>query len=404
MSDTVLFNPFEPGYIEDPYRQFAQLRASDPVHLTPFGIWYLTRYDDVLRLLRDPALSVSDDMAKPTPLAAFADEVLGADRDRTRNLSMLDRDPPDHTRLRRLVSRAFTPKRIGALRGRIQELVDAKLDVAAGTGSMELVGELAFPLPFEVISEMLGLPDTDRDQIRAWSGVVVRGLEPVTDPDLLVAIEEAASRLTDLMTELIDWKRRHPDDRILTQLIEAEDDGDALSDEELVAQVLLLFIAGHETTVNLIGNGVLALLRNPAQLARLQADPDLIGNAVDEFLRFDAPVQMTRRITIADIEVQGRTIEAGSFVVAALASANRDEAHFGPDAAELDLGRERASEHLAFGGGVHYCLGAALARMEAQVAIGSLVARFPALVAAGEPVYNGRINLRGLEHLDLGLR
>jgi cytochrome P450 len=404
MSEAMVgFNPFEPGYVENPYRQFAQLREHDPVHLTPFGVWYVSRYDDVVRLMRDPSLSVEDSNAKPTMLTAMRQEVLGEDRGRERFQSMLDRDPPDHTRLRRLVSRAFTPRRIGELRGRVQELVDAKLAPAAEAGAMELVGDLAFPLPFEVISEMLGLPDTDREQIRAWSGVVVRGLEPVADPELLLAIEEAGTNLSGLVSELIEWKRANPDDRILTHLIEAEDEGDVLSDEELVAQVLLLFIAGHETTVNLIGNGTLALLRNPDQLAALRADPALIGNGVEELLRFDAPVQMTRRITVTDLELHGRTIEAGSFVVLALASANRDEAHFGPTAAELDLRRPAAGEHLAFGGGAHFCLGAALARMEAQVAIGSLVQRFPGVAAAGEPEYNGRINLRGLERLELAL-
>ena len=334
-------------------------------------------------------------------LDAIRAEALGEDGPRERNQSMLDRDPPDHTRLRKLVSRAFTPRRIAALRDRIQELVDAKLDKAAADGGMDLVADLAFPLPFDVISEMLGLPDTDRDQIREWSGVVVRGLEPVADPDLLRAIEAAGENLADLVSDLVEWKRSNPDDRILTHLIEAEEGGDLLSDEELVGQVLLLFIAGHETTVNLIGNGTLALLRNPDQLALLRDEPELIGNAVEEFLRYDAPVQMTRRITVGDIEVEGRKIESGSFTVLALASANRDEAHFGPTAAALDLRRAQASEHLSFGGGVHYCLGAALARMEAQVAIGSLVTRFPGLAAAGEPEYNGRINLRGLERLAL---
>jgi cytochrome P450 len=403
MSDTAaVFNPFEPGYLENPYAAFARLREHDPVHLTPFGVWYVSRYDDVLRLTRDPSLSVDDTNAKPTMLDALRDEVLGEDRNQ-RNQSMLDRDPPDHTRLRRLVSRAFTPKRIAELRGRVQELVDAKLDKAAATGEMELVADLAFPLPFDVISEMLGLPDTDRDQIREWSGVVVRGLEPVADADLLRAIEAAGENLTALVSELIEWKRKNPDDRILTHLIEAEEGGDVLSDDELVAQVLLLFIAGHETTVNLIGNGTLALLRNPDQMTLLRDEPDLIGNAVEELLRYDAPVQMTRRITVENIELRGRTIEAGSFTVLALASANRDEDHFGPTAATLDLRRAQAGEHLAFGGGVHFCLGAALARMEAQVAIGTLVQRFPGLAAAGDPEYNGRINLRGLERLELTL-
>jgi cytochrome P450 len=404
MTDTIAFNPFEPGYVEDPYGQLLALQEHDPVHETPFGAWYVTRYDDVLRLLRDPALRVDDANAKPTPLTAFAEEVLGDERNRDRFQSMLDRDPPDHTRLRHLVSRAFTPRRIAEWRDRVQQLVDEKVDRAAEAGAIELVGDLAFPLPFEVISEMLGLPATDRDQIRDWSGVVVRGLEPVLDPELLRAIEAAGQNLAGLVTEIIEWKRRNPDDGLLTHLIEAEEQGDKLSDEELVAQVLLLFVAGHETTVNLIGNGVLALTRNPGELARLEAEPGLVANAVDELLRYDAPVQMTRRIPVADIEVHGRTIEPGTFVVCALAAANRDPRHFGADAQQLRLDRPDAGEHLSFGGGVHYCLGASLAKMEAQVAIGTLVSRFPGITPAAEPVYNGRINLRGLDRFDLTVR
>ena len=404
MSDaTVAFNPYDPANLADPYPMFAQLREHEPVHTTPFGIYFVSRYDDVVRLLRDPSMSVEIENATPTLLDAMRDSVLGENQNRRRNQSMLDRDPPDHTRLRRLVSRAFTPKRIGELRGRIQELVDAKLDTAAAAGGMDLVADLAFPLPFDVISEMLGLPDTDRDQIREWSGIVVRGLEPVADPDLIRAIEAAGNNLADHITEVITWKRENPDDRILTQLIAAEESGDVLSDEELVGQVLLLFVAGHETTVNLIGNGTLALLRNPDQLALLRDEPDLIVDAVEELLRFDAPVQMTRRITMKDLEMHGTTIPSGSFTVLALASANRDEEHFGPTAAALDLRRADATDHVSFGGTVHYCLGAALARMEAQVAIGSLVARFPGLAATGDPEYNGRINLRGLERLELSL-
>lgn len=404
MTDTIAFNPFEPGYVEHPYDQLGALREHDPAHETPFGAWYVGRYDDVLRLLRDPSLSVEDANAGPSPMRDYVEEVLGEERNRNRFQSMLDRDPPDHTRLRRLVSRAFTPRRIAEWRERVQQLVDEKLDRAAEAGSMELIGDLAFPLPFEVISEMLGLPETDRDQIRDWSGVVVRGLEPVLDPDLLRAIEAAGTNLGDLVTEIIAWKRQHPDDGILSQLIEAEEGGDVLTDEELVSQVLLLFVAGHETTVNLIGNGVLALTRNPGELARLAAESGLVVNAVDEMLRYDAPVQMTRRIPLADLEVQSRTIPAASFVMCSLASANRDPRHFGPDADELHLDRPNAGEHLSFGGGAHYCLGASLAKMEAQIAIGTLVARFPDLTAAGDPVYNGRINLRGLDRFELSIR
>ncbi|MCU1449377.1 MAG: cytochrome [Acidimicrobiales bacterium] len=395
------YNPFEPGFAENPYRQYESMRETEPVHQSPFGIWVLFKYDDVLRFLRDPSLSVEDANAKPTMLTQLADQVMG-DRDREQgSRAMLNRDPPDHTRLRKLVSKAFTPRRIESLRPRVQELVDQSLDEAAEAGELELIGDFAFPLPFAVISEMLGIPLADADQLREWSGTLVRTLEPVVDPDLMLAIADAADNMAAQITDVIAWKRKHTADDVLSALLAAEENGDVLSDDELLEQVMLLYIAGHETTVNLIGNGMLALLRNPEQLERLRNDPSLDANAVEELLRFDPPVQMTRRITLKDVEVGGKEIEQGIFVVCGLASSNRDESHFGPTAGALDLGRPNAKEHLAFGGGAHYCLGAALARLEGQVAVGSLVRRFATIEPTGEPEWNGRLNLRGMERLSL---
>jgi cytochrome P450 len=269
---------------------------------------------------------------------------------------------------------------------------------------VDLIETLAFPLPFRVISEMLGMPDTDTEQLREWSGLLVRSLEPVADPDLLRAIAKAGEAMGELVTDVITWKRAHPGNDLLSALITAEEHGDVLSDTELADQVGLLYIAGHETTVNLIGNGMLALLGHDRQRDRLRSEPGLAANAVDEFLRYDPPVQMTRRITLRDVVVGGKTIEAGSFVLLVLASANRDAHHFGPSAEELDIGRPEANQHLAFGGGVHYCLGAALARLEARLAFSTLLSRYPAMSLAGTPQWNGRINLRGLERLPVALR
>jgi cytochrome P450 len=404
----VAYNPFEPGFTDDPYPQFAALRAADPVHQTMFGIWAIFGYDDIYALLRDPSLSVEDRYAHPTPLTELTASVVDLDDGQSRGQdAMLNRDPPDHTRLRRLVSKAFTPRTIQRFRERVQALVDESLDRAADAGELELIGDFAFPLPFNVITEMLGMPDTgiDGDEVRALSGQIVRNLEPVLDPETLLAVEAAGQRMYELLTQAIEAKRSQPGDDLLSALIAAEEDGDKLTQGELLDQVALLYIAGHETTVNLIGNGTHALLRHPDQLARLRADTDgLIQKAVDELLRFDAPVQMSRRITIDAVELGGRSIEPGAFVVVALASANRDPAHFGPTADALDLGRSDASSHLAFGGGHHYCLGASLAKLEAQVAIGSLVRRFPTIELAGDPAWNGRINLRGLQHLPLTVR
>jgi len=398
----VAYNPFEPGFAEDPYSQYRAMREHEPVHESPFGIWLLFRYDDVLRFLRDPSLSVEEGRAKPTMLDALADEVLGADRDRDLGTrAMLNRDAPDHTRLRKLVSKAFTPRRIEGLRPRVQELVDESLDRAAESGQMELIADYAFALPFAVISEMLGMPPTDSEKLREWSGILVRSLEPIVDPSLMLAIRDTGLQMRALITDVIAWKRQHLSDDMLSVLIAAEENGDMLSDEELLEQVMLLYIAGHETTVNLIGNGTLALLRNRDQLAILRSDRSLDANAVEELLRYDAPVQMTRRITLTDVEVGGKTIPEGVFVVCGLASSNRDEAHWGATADRVDVTRPNAKEHLSFGGGAHYCLGAALARLEAQVAIGSLVRRFSTIEPMAEPEWNGRLNLRGLEKLPL---
>ena len=397
----VLYNPFEPGFTEDPYPQYRALRAHDPVHQTLLGFWVLTKHDDVNRFLRDPALSVEDENAGPSVFDAIFEEAMD-ERMARRGDAMLNRDPPDHTRLRRLVSKAFTPRRIAELRPRIQELVDEALDKAEARGEMDLVEDLAFPLPFAVISEMMGMPPgIDTVKLREWSGLLVRTLEPPSDMDLIRRIADAGEKLEALVREAIAWKRENPGDDLLSALIAAEDEGDVLTDDELIAQVTLLYIAGHETTVNLIGNGTLALLRNRDQLERLQADPSLADSAVEEFLRYDPPVQMSRRITLEDVEVRGRTIPKGTFVICGLASANRDEDKFGADSERLDITRADAKEHVAFGGGAHYCLGAALARLEATVAIGSLVERFSGVDLAGEPVYNGRINLRGLDSLPL---
>jgi len=297
-----LFDPFAPGFTDDPYPQYAALRAAAPVYQHPFGFWLLSCYDDVSWLLR-AGLSVEDRNIAASPFLELRELMYGQEPVR-RGVSMLDRDPPDHTRLRRLVSKAFTPRAVQALRPRITALVDSMLDAAEREGRVDLVDALAFPLPFAVIAEMLGTPPADHERIRALTGTVVRSLEPVADPAVAAAIAAADSELTEIAASMIAWKRAHPAGDLLTALIGAEDDGDVLDDEELIAQTLLLYIAGHETTVNLIAGGTVALLRHPAQLVLLRDDPALIANAVEELLRYDSPVQASRRITTEPVRIR----------------------------------------------------------------------------------------------------
>jgi cytochrome P450 len=406
MTETaVSFNPFAPGFTDDPYPHYAELRRHNPIEHNELGFWALWRYAEASEVLR-ARMSVQDDnVTHEGPMSSVFEQVrVEKGLTPTGVASMLDLDPPDHTRLRKLVAKAFTPRTIEALTPSVEKLVGEALDTFADGGTVDLIDTLAFPLPFTVISLMLGMPETDTAELRSLSSVVVRSLEPVPDEATVRAIVDAEIQLTQLATEAIAWKRKNPADDLLTALINAEEGGDVLSDEELRAQLILLYVAGHETTVNLIGNGALALLRNPDQLALWRDNPDLDDNAVEELLRFDSPVQMSRRVTLEDYPVGDAVIPAGSFVIASLASANHDEAQFGADAEQLRLDRPNARQQISFGSGVHHCLGAALARLEGRVALAQLIRRFPDLSLAGDVDWNGRINLRGLARLPVSAR
>lgn len=399
VSPEIIFNPLEPGYTDNPYPHLDEMRRHDPVHASPIGSWMLFSYDDCFQLLRNPALSVDEknvDTFDQERLEAFLDAVDG-DAEELERTSILGIDPPDHTRLRRLVSKAFTPRTIEALRPRIQQLVDEALDRIADQGQADVIAELAFPLPFDVISEMLGMPAGDTEALRSWSEDIVKTIDPIITEDEIKAAVLANRLMDEYMAGVIQWKRENPGDDLLTAMIEAEEDGDKMSSEELSDQVSLLFIAGHETTVNLIGTGIADLLSRPDQAQHIR-DNGLQMNGVDELLRFVSPVQMSRRITTQDITIDGRDIPSGTMVMAALASANRDTTKWGPTADELDLDRDGAGQHLSFGSGIHYCLGASLAKLEGQVAIGSFIQRFPNATIVDQH-FNGRINLRGLERL-----
>ncbi len=401
-----MLNPFEPGFFDNPYAQYAQVRDQDPVHLSPIGAWALFRYDDVHRVLRDPSLSVEERHMKPFEIAVDADiQAMIDERREGGTHTMLNLDPPDHHRLRRLVSKVFTPRTVEELRPRVQELVDEHLDAAVAGEPFDLIAGLAFPLPFVVISEMLGIPEgRDRYQLREWSGAVVKTFDPILTREESLAAFDAIDNIVAYTNEVIDWKRENPSDDLLSALIAAEDEGDRLSPEELVEQVMLLYIAGHETTVNLIGNGTLALLRHRDQLELLAHDRSLDNNFADELLRFDSPVQMSRRITLTPYEIEGKTIEPGSILMTCLGAANRDPAKWGDTADQLDLRRENARDQMSFGGGFHSCLGAHLARLEGHVAISTLVRRYPNVELAADTLqWNGRIVLRGLVELPVTL-
>jgi cytochrome P450 len=402
-----MLNPFEPGFFDDPYAQYKNVREADPVHLSPIGAWALFRYGDVYHVLRDPSLSVEERHMTPLPFQLEADiqEMLDERREGGTH-SMLNLDPPDHHRLRRLVSKVFTPRTIEELRPRVQQLVNEHLDEAAAAGdTVDLIGGLAFPLPFIVISEMLGIPEgRDRMQLREWSGAVVKTFDPILSREESLAAFDAIDNMIAYVNEVIDWKRENPADDLLSALIAAEDEGDRLSPEELVEQVLLLYIAGHETTVNLIGNGTLALLRNRAQFELLVSEPLDDVPWIDELLRFDGPVQMSRRIALKPYVIDDKTIEPGQIMMTCLGSANRDRAKWGDTADELDLRRADARDHMSFGGGFHSCLGAHLARLEGSVAIKTLAERFPRVELATDQLeWNGRIVLRGLSALPVTL-
>jgi cytochrome P450 len=390
------FNPMDPEFLADPYPTYHRLRAEDPVHQSPLGFWVLTRYDDVAAVLRDPR-------CVKEPLAALVAARFGVAVPPGVGLSMLDRDPPDHTRLRSLVSKAFTPRVVDGLRPRVQQIVDRLISRAEAAGSMDLIEEFAYPIPVNVICEMLGVPVEDHDQFKGWSLDIARGLDSILlPPDSEVPRRSGAARhaMADYFRRLIAERRASPRPDLLTALIAAEEAGEKLSEEELLATCILLLIAGHETTVNLIGNGTLALLRHPGELRRLRETPGLIVNAVEELLRYDGPVQRTARVPSTDITIGGRTIGKGEMVMPFIGAADRDPSQF-PDPDRLDLARAD-NRHIAFGWGIHFCLGAPLARVEGQIAIDTLVRRLPELeLVSREPEYRQSLTLRGLKTLEV---
>jgi cytochrome P450 len=399
----VVFDPFAPGYFSDPTVQLNAIREQEPVQYVPLtGGYLVTRYDDVHRLIRDKTLEASIENAASTPAVDAEKRVA---EESSVGLMMVRRDGDDHLRLRRLVSKAFTPRAIAELQDTAQAITDRLLSAVDERDDIDVIADFALPLPVEVISTMLGLPRGDFEQMREWSHAMAQTADPIFTPEEAAAATVAGEAMNGYLTEIAEHKREHPGDDILSALIAAEEEGDRLTFDELLAQLVLLYVAGHETTVNLIGNGLTHLFECPDQLERFRLDPAIDANAIEELLRYDSPAQFARRIVVEPIEVSGATISGGAVVLLGLAAANHDPRKWGATADALDLARQGANEHVSLGGGPHHCLGAFLARMEGRVALPALIRRYPKMTPAyDQPQWANRMLLRGVEKLPVTLR
>ena len=379
----VAYNPVSEEVARDPYAVYRRIRDKDPGPPHETG----------RRLGPDPLRGRGRHAPRPRTIRRNEDRRFHD----TGLTTLLDIDPPDHTRLRALVSRAFTPRSVRSWHGRVQAISDRLLDAVAGQDRFDLISALGYPLPVTVIAEMLGVPAEDMDRFEGWSNDIALIVEPILTPAQVEGVRRATEELFAYFETIVEARRREPRDDLVSALLAAEEEGDKLSREELLSTMLLILVAGNETTRNLIGNGMLALLRHPDQLQRLRDEPGLLEPAVDELLRYDSPVQLDGRVVCEDLEMGGKRLRAGAKVIAMIGAANRDPAAFAnPDA--LDIGRKEKS-HLSFGRGIHYCLGASLAVLEARVAFRGLLDRFASIRMAAEPHHRDGIVLRGVESL-----
>jgi hypothetical protein len=386
------------AFYEDPYPIYAALRRFDPLHRLSGGRLFLTRYADVERVYKDPRLFSSDKHVEfgakygETPLFAH------------HTTSLVFNDPPLHTRVRRIIAGALTPRAVASMEGGVVELVDGLLDAMAGRGEVDLIEDFAAAIPVEVIGNLLGVPRDERGPLRRWSLAILGALEPVNTPEALAEGNAAVAEFLRYLERLVADRRRRPGDPdkdILTRLIGGEADGERLSELELLHNCIFILNAGHETTTNLIGNGLELLLRRPAARARLMESPDLVRTAVEEVLRYESSNQLGNRITTEPCTFHGETFPAGTQVTLCIGAANRDEAQF-PEPDTFDVARQ-PNRHLAFASGIHQCVGMAVARLEGRIAIGRFLARFPRYAPAGRPVRGNRVRFRGFASLPVAL-
>jgi cytochrome P450 len=394
------FNPFDPRLRTNPYEVYRELREQDPVSWSQMiQVWVLTRYDDIFEVLKDHKRFSSERTQSTNPLAQQLENYRLSSGPLGTTPTILGIDPPDHTRMRSLVSKAFTPRQVERVRPHMQEIAEGLLGALPEPGRMDVVADFAVPFPIIVIAEMLGVPASDREQFKAWSTDIAATLAgPFQPAEVLDRSVKASNDLADYFRGQIAQRRAEPRDDLLSALCAVEEQGDLLSEDELIATCILLLVAGNETTTNLIGSGMLTLLQNRDELRRLQDDLSLMPSAIEEMLRFEPSAQMTSRVVVEDLELRGKHLEPGQVVLTSLAAANRDPEVF-PDPDRFDITRQ-PNRHLAFGHGIHHCLGAPLAVVEARIAFESLLRRMPDPQAAFEaPAWGQSFVLRGLKSL-----
>ena len=396
------FSIFAPpaGFYENPYPFYKALRERDPVHRNPDGSYYLTRYEDVRRVYRTKGMT-SDNSE------VFGKKFGPGPLFEQHTTSMVFSDPPFHTRIRNLLRHAFTPRALKTLEFRVVNLVDDLIDRCKSDGGMDIISDFAFPLPAEVICTLLGVAPGDREPLQRWSRAIMTPLEPTATPEMVAEGNRAVTEFTDYLRQLLNEKKRDMANGvragdILEEMIDSQDtEEDPLTEDELVQNCILLLNGGHETTTNLIGNGIKALFENPGELEKLKDDPALIDSAIEEMLRFDSPLQIGNRGIAEPFEVDGMTLPPGTKVLTSIGGANHDSAAFeNPDG--FDISRSD-NKHLAFAAGIHACIGAPLARMEGTIAIGKLISECPDLKPAGAPVRGGRVRFRGLTSLPIAI-